>query len=121
MANEYGRQWADFFGLTVLSNTVFLGLIFLALYLFRDASARVKSIIGSIGILKLILPPFLPLSFASTPAALSVIPNLASSIVFTNSPASPTSGPAPVQNLDTAGFMFIACGLCKRRAHGSVV
>jgi beta-lactamase regulating signal transducer with metallopeptidase domain/biopolymer transport protein ExbD len=107
-ANEYGRQWAGFFGLAVLQNTVFLGLVFLALYVFRRAPARIKYIIGAVGTLKLLVPPFLPLSFVgSSSTVLSTVPYLASNIVFTSSPAGPTPGSVPAPALDVLGLMFI--------------
>lgn len=63
--NQYGQIWAEFFGLVVLQNTLFLGIIFLVLYLLKDANARTKYIISMIGIVKLLLPPFLTASFLS--------------------------------------------------------
>lgn len=63
--NQYGQIWAEYFGLAVLQNTLFLGIIFLLLYWLKDANAKTKYIIAMIGIVKLLLPPFLPASFLS--------------------------------------------------------
>jgi TonB family protein len=63
--NQYGQIWAEFFGLVILQNTLFLGIVFLVLYWLRDANAKTKYIITMIGIVKLLLPPFIPASFLS--------------------------------------------------------
>ncbi len=63
--NQYGQIWAEYFGLTVLQNTLFLGIVFLLLHWLKDANAKTKYIIAIIGIVKLLLPPFLPASFLS--------------------------------------------------------
>ncbi|MBN2092120.1 TonB family protein [candidate division KSB1 bacterium] len=60
LINEIGSRWAEFFGLMVLQNTIFLGLVFLMLLLLKNASARAKYTIALIGLVKLLLPPFLP-------------------------------------------------------------
>ena len=61
--NQAGEIWLSYFGLALIQNTVFVGIIFLLLYWLRQASAQIKYWIGVIGLLKLILPPFLPESY----------------------------------------------------------
>ena len=61
--NQWGGVWFKYFSLVLIQNTIFLGFVFLALYLLRNASARVKYYISIIGLIKLILPPFLPAPF----------------------------------------------------------
>jgi len=63
--NQYGQAWAEFFGFAILQNTLFLGIIFLILYWLRDANASTRYTIAMIGIIKLLLPPFLPGSLLS--------------------------------------------------------
>jgi TonB family protein len=63
--NRYGQIWAEYFGFAVLQNTLFLGLVFIALYFLKDANAKTKYIVAMFGIAKLLLPPFLPASFLS--------------------------------------------------------
>ena len=58
--NYYSNLWIQYFGLAILQNTIFLGFVFLAFYLLKNADARIKYIIGVLGIVKLLLPPFLP-------------------------------------------------------------
>ncbi|MCU0645008.1 MAG: M56 family metallopeptidase, partial [bacterium] len=65
LLNQYGQAWAEFFGLAVLQNTLFLGIIFLILYWLRNANARTRYAIAMIGIFKLLLPPFMPASLVS--------------------------------------------------------
>ncbi|MBN2414066.1 TonB family protein [candidate division KSB1 bacterium] len=62
--NYYSSLWIQYFGFAVLQNTLFLGLVFLAFYLLKNADARIKYIIGVLGMVKLLLPPFIPGSFA---------------------------------------------------------
>jgi beta-lactamase regulating signal transducer with metallopeptidase domain/biopolymer transport protein ExbD len=61
MLNGAGTVWGEFFLLAVLQNTIFLGIVFAALYLLRRAPARVKYIVALAGLIKLVLPPFLRL------------------------------------------------------------
>ena len=63
--NQYGQIWAEYFGLAILQNTLFLGILFFLLYWLKDANAKTKYIIAMIGIVKLLLSPFLPASFLS--------------------------------------------------------
>jgi beta-lactamase regulating signal transducer with metallopeptidase domain/biopolymer transport protein ExbD len=60
MLNGLGTRWAAYFTTAVVQNTVFLALIFLALHRLRHISARIRYAIGVLGIVKLLLPPFLP-------------------------------------------------------------
>ncbi len=61
--NYFSRQWAEYFGLAVLQNTLFIGIIFLMLALFKKANAKVRYSIAVLGLLKLLLPPVLPAPF----------------------------------------------------------
>jgi len=65
--NEWGRLWYEPFGLMVVQNTVFLGVVFAVLYRLRDASARVRHAVAMVGLVKLILPPFVPASMSTAP------------------------------------------------------
>ena len=64
--NSASQYWISFFGYMVVQNTLFLGCVFLALYLLKKASARIKYFIVSIGLLKCLLPPFLPAYFLNS-------------------------------------------------------
>lgn len=63
LLNNLGQQWAPVFSLAIVQNTVFLGVIFFALAVFKNADARLKYMIGFIGLVKLLLPPFIPAPF----------------------------------------------------------
>ncbi len=59
MLNSAGAVWGEFFLLAVIQNTIFLGLVFTALHLLRNAPARVRYLVALAGLVKLVLPPFL--------------------------------------------------------------
>ena len=61
--NNFGEEWLVFAKLLVIQNSLFLGFVFLALFLLKNASAQVKYCITLIGLFKLILPPFIPSPF----------------------------------------------------------
>jgi len=67
--NRLGSGWMTYFGWAVIQNTFFLGLLFFALYLLQNTSARLKYAVTLIGLIKLLLPPFLPATFLSLPVS----------------------------------------------------
>jgi beta-lactamase regulating signal transducer with metallopeptidase domain/biopolymer transport protein ExbD len=67
--NRLGQGWLEYFTLAVAQNTLFIGLILAALHWLRSASARVKYAIAMVGLLKLLLPPFLRLPSLGAPAS----------------------------------------------------
>ena len=71
LINDFGRQWALYFGFATLQNTLFLAMVFLALLILSKANARLKYFITLIGLLKLLLPPVFPFSLTSTLPQLS--------------------------------------------------
>ena len=58
--NYYGEIWAKYFGIAVIQNTIFLGLIFIALHFLRNSSARIRYNIALLGLIKLLIPPIVP-------------------------------------------------------------
>ena len=111
--NEIGRTWAQFIVPALVQNTVFLALVFLALHWFRNASASVKYAIAAVGLVKLLLPPFVPTSLF-VPAAADPMAFPASNLLFSFSnltagaEAGPPSTPA---GLDLFGALFIVWAL----------
>ncbi len=91
LINKIGQIWFEYFGLAVLQNTLFLGCIFLAFYILKNADARIKFALGVLGLAKLLLPPFLPASFSffstSAPAGSIMIGDFQSGQVVTTSSA----------------------------------
>lgn len=63
--NAWGTLWGRYLLGAVLQNLVFLALVFTALYLLRRAPARIRSWIATVGVLKLALPPLIPLASQS--------------------------------------------------------
>ncbi len=61
----YSKIWAENFGVAVLQHTLFLGIVFLALYWLKGANAKTKYIIAIIGISKLMVPLFVPVTLLS--------------------------------------------------------
>jgi beta-lactamase regulating signal transducer with metallopeptidase domain len=74
LLNAWGHLWFERFALIVLQDTVFLGLIFLVLARLRSASARLRYGIALVGLVKLILPPFVPLSASTGSGYLLLVP-----------------------------------------------
>jgi len=107
--NDYGRLWAEFFVPALVQNTVFLVLVFLALRIFRNASASVKYAIAAVGLVKLLLPPFVPTS-AFVPAAGEQVAFPASTLLFSFTDLSAGADTAPIASpagLDLFGALFI--------------
>ena len=60
--NDAAQAWAAIFGSMVVQNTLFMLIIFLALHLMRQYSARARQAVATVGLVKLLVPPFLSLS-----------------------------------------------------------
>ncbi len=60
--NSLSTRWSAVFTTAVIQNTLFLGLLVLALYVIRKSTARIKYILTMIGLFKLLLIPVLPIS-----------------------------------------------------------
>ena len=67
MINEWGKIWTTYMGLSVVQDSIFMGLLFIVLYFLRNASAKIKYNVAFIGLFKLCLPPLLPASFLQWP------------------------------------------------------
>ena len=106
--NRYGQLWAEYFGLAIVQNTLFLVMIFIILYRLRNASAHVRYVVCLIALFKLLLPPFIPahLSFSSS-EQLRPLTEGFFTITFNPLPASAgISSPQPVQ-LNLFGLIFV--------------
>ncbi|UCG52312.1 MAG: biopolymer transporter ExbD [Candidatus Latescibacterota bacterium] len=104
LLNHYGYLWAEFFGAAVIQNTIFLGLVFAALYFLRDASAQIRYVVGLIGLFKLLLPPFFPIQFVSSSTPLSLLSEPVATLVLTQQ----TTGPENTASArpDFLGIVF---------------
>jgi TonB family protein len=77
LLNTLGDHWFIYFGLLTLQNTLFLMLVFLLLFLLRGTDAGTKYLIALIGMVKLLIPGFIPIPFSlwsSTPSSLIPVP-----------------------------------------------
>ena len=110
--NEMGRTWAEYIVPALVQNTVFLALVFLALHWFRNASASVKYAIAAVGLVKLLLPPFVPTSLFVAAADPVAFP--ASNLLFSFSNLTAGAGAGPPSTpagLDLFGALFIVWAL----------
>jgi len=106
LINDVGTAWAAYFGPVVLQNTMFVAVILIVLYLLRNASARLRYTMGLIGIVKLLLPPFVPIRPSESTSAV-LVP--LSQLVPGAAPVAGISGPGPqaaVERLEWAGVLF---------------
>jgi beta-lactamase regulating signal transducer with metallopeptidase domain/biopolymer transport protein ExbD len=106
LLNSWGSSWVAYFGPAVLQNTVFLGLIILALHFLRNARAGLCYALCLIGLAKLLLPPFLPTGLVLTP---ETVTPAASAVNLSSSAAAGTSaaaGHGAGTGLGFVGFAF---------------
>ncbi len=64
--NYLAENWMAYFAYAVLQNTLFLAVIFLLLYLLREKHAGIKYSVAALGMIKLLIPPFLPLTITES-------------------------------------------------------
>jgi beta-lactamase regulating signal transducer with metallopeptidase domain len=107
--NNIGVTWADYFGPVLVQNTVFLGLVWIALYLMRKASARARYIVALVGIAKLLLPPFVPIRMGEATSGM-LVP--LSSLIGQTAPLAGTVPAQPLtptpESLELVGLLFLA-------------
>jgi beta-lactamase regulating signal transducer with metallopeptidase domain/biopolymer transport protein ExbD len=111
LLNEWGEIWVDYFGLAVVQNTVFLGFVFVALHIARSAPARIKYIIAMTGLVKLLMPPFIPLNLEL--AATADIPMITNIVHLAPSASVPHASDlemlaGPHARLSIGGFLLAA-------------
>ncbi|MCF7832977.1 MAG: TonB family protein [Candidatus Marinimicrobia bacterium] len=68
--NSFAENWMAYFGTAILQNTLFLGVIFLVLYLLRERDARIRYAVAAFGLIKLLVPPFVPFTVRETTSAI---------------------------------------------------
>jgi beta-lactamase regulating signal transducer with metallopeptidase domain len=66
LLNEWSRAWSGYFSAAAVQNTIFLLLVLAILRLLKNASAHLRYIIGLIGLIKLLIPPFIPFHTADS-------------------------------------------------------
>jgi beta-lactamase regulating signal transducer with metallopeptidase domain/biopolymer transport protein ExbD len=93
--NQWGRVWLSFFGLAVLQNTVFLAVILVVLHLLRGRAAGLLYSLCVVGLLKLMLPPFVPLRIGMTSVDRSLVTGIVGTV---------TQGPAATVPAATSGL-----------------
>jgi beta-lactamase regulating signal transducer with metallopeptidase domain len=104
--NQISAAWAGYFGLMILQNSVFLLVIFIALMALKNSSAQLKYIVGMAGIVKLLLPPFLPFNFAGLFS--STQPVISANVEVGQFTAIPIAAGSYVPAMDTLGLLFVS-------------
>jgi beta-lactamase regulating signal transducer with metallopeptidase domain/biopolymer transport protein ExbD len=100
--NECGRIWLEPFGLMAVQNTLFLILVFGVLIWLRQAPARLRHLVALVGLVKLVLPPFLP-THVSTSETYVELPALATLPL--------QSIPGPASSVTVESFPLTLAGL----------
>lgn len=107
--NQLGGMWAGYFGLAVAQNTVFLVAVLLVLRWSTRLPAGVKYTIAAAGLVKLLLPPFLPagrlLHGAVSPGEIAGMLTTLGSIGGTSPSQSPAASSALALSLPAALFV----------------
>lgn len=108
--NEYGARWAAYFVPALGQNTIFLAIILLVLYRLRHTSARVRYLVGVVGLVKLLLPPLFPSSFfgVGTTEAIRQAGSVSGALRFVSSGPAAQSVPVaqPGAQLGLLGALF---------------
>jgi len=104
--NQLGRQWALYFGFVTLQNTLFLAVVLSALWLLRNAKARVKYFVTLVGLVKLLLPPVLPFPSANSFPPFSLF--IEAIPISVNSEARITHDAGLLRDLDPYGALFLS-------------
>ncbi len=102
LLNQTGQIWAPIFGAAVIQNTIFIGLVYLALYLLRNATARVRYAVALAGLVKLLLPPLF---------ALPILPGAPITSLPLTAFASAGIGTTITQSFTNAPTVFTLVGL----------
>ena len=102
--NEWGKIWTTYMGLSVVQDSIFLGILFLVLYFLRNASAKIKYNVALIGLFKLFLPPLLPASFLQWPGGSESV--VIGPIILQAVVATPDKISGPIFNIHAIMLLF---------------
>jgi TonB family protein len=106
LINTWGISWWKYFFPLVIQNTIFLVVVYWAIIYLKKVSAQVRYSIALLGLIKLSIPAFLPISWIS----LSNIAenSLGASAVINSVMGLGSSDPVPTQNVTIYGVLLIA-------------
>lgn len=63
--NNLASAWAEYISMDIAQDTIFLAIIFMLLYFYKNIDARLRYVVAAVGLFKLLLPPFIPAPFFS--------------------------------------------------------
>lgn len=108
LLNEWSRAWIAYFSTIAAQNTIFLSILLIILHFLRNASAQLKYTIGLIGLIKLLIPPFLPIQiFGSAPGTLANLSFITAGGSSAPNPALMENIPIPATQLSYLSCVFI--------------
>ncbi len=103
--NYLGLNWAKYYFLASFQNSVFLVLIFLMMYFLKNNKARIRYSIALVGLIKFLVPPFIPLPFfnQSNPS----LNKIGSIFIIESVPSSISTSLGAQVSLTLAGVFFL--------------
>ncbi len=103
--NSMASQWSAVFITAVVQNTLFLGLLLLALHIIRKSTARIKYLIMMVGLFKLLFLPVFPITVFSPSSVSSQVATFTRIAPLSASPQTvgQQGGPA----LETVSVLFL--------------
>ena len=69
LLNSFAENWMAYFGYAIMQNTLFLAVIFLVLYKLREKLAAIQYAVAALGLIKLLVPPFVPFTIRAAATA----------------------------------------------------
>ena len=73
LLNSFAENWMAYFGYAIMQNTLFLAVIFLVLYKLREKLAAIQYAVAALGLIKLLVPPFVPFTIRAAATAAPAI------------------------------------------------
>jgi TonB family protein len=104
LLNSIAENWMAYFGYAILQNTLFLAVIFLVLHLLREKSAGIKYGIAAFGLLKLLVPPFVPITLRNV---VSAAPTVGTFEIGEMSTRVVTNATSTALTISVLGILFI--------------
>ncbi|NOZ74928.1 MAG: M56 family metallopeptidase [FCB group bacterium] len=106
LINTWGISWWKYFFPLVIQNTIFLVVVFWAIIYLKKVSAQIRYSIALLGVIKLLIPAFLPISWISLS---NIVENSPGASAMINSVMGlGSSDPVSMQNVTIYGMLLMA-------------